>query len=189
MKPFDLKEYLKNPSIKLITRNHCPVRIICTDRLDNHDANIVALIHSMDPEMDIEYTQCYTEDGMYLPSKEQHPNDLFFVDESDYNDGWVNLYKIGKEPIFAERTVFPTKERALQFRIGRCYLTTAHINFRNEVEVQYDSKNCRWIHMYNIKDKRYTDGYVYLTKEQAENSESVQGIENKVVMIKWEEQL
>lgn len=189
MKPFDLKEYLKNPSIKLITRNHCPVRIICTDRLDNHDANIVALIHSMDPEMDIEYTQCYTEDGMYLPNKEPHPSDLFFATESDYTDGWVNLYKIGKEPIFTKGTVFPTKEMAFHFRLGRCYLATAKINLRNEVEEQHDSKNCRWIHMYNIGDKRYTDGYVYLTKEQAENSESVQGIENKVVMIKWEEQL
>lgn len=187
MRPFNLEEYLKNPSIKIITRNHCPVRIICTNRLDNHDNNIVALIHSMDPEMDIEYTQYYPEDGMYLPTKEPHPSDLFFATESDYTDGWINLYKIGKEPIFAERTVFPTKELALHFKVGRCYLTTAKINSKDEVEDQNDSKKYGWIHMYNIGDKRYTDGYVYLTKEHVENSESVQGIENKVVMIEWEE--
>lgn len=188
MKPFDLKEYLKNPSIKFITRNHCPARIICTDRLDNHNANIVALIHSMDPEMDIEYTQYYTDDGMYLPSKEQHPSDLFFVTEFDHTEWWINLYKIGKEPIFTECAVFPTKEIAFQFRIGRCYLTTIKVDLSNDIKVHHDSKNYGWIRIYNLGNKRYTDGYVYLTKEQAENSESIhEGVDNRVAMIEWEE--
>ena len=32
MKPFNLEEYLKNPSRKVVTRDGRPVRIICTDR-------------------------------------------------------------------------------------------------------------------------------------------------------------
>ena len=83
MRPFNLEEYLKNPSIKIITRNHCPVRIICTNRLDNHDNNIVALIHSMDPEMDIEYTQYYPEDGMYLPAKYEFKKKVIPVEEDN----------------------------------------------------------------------------------------------------------
>lgn len=32
MKPFSLKEYLKNPNKKVVTRDREEVRIICTDR-------------------------------------------------------------------------------------------------------------------------------------------------------------
>ena len=31
MKPFNLEEYLENPSRKVVMRNGTPVRIICTD--------------------------------------------------------------------------------------------------------------------------------------------------------------
>lgn len=34
MRPFNLKEYLANPSRKVITRGGKPVRIICTDFKD-----------------------------------------------------------------------------------------------------------------------------------------------------------
>ena len=43
MKQFNLEEYLKNPSKKIVTRDGSPVRIICTDRKDL-DAPIVALV-------------------------------------------------------------------------------------------------------------------------------------------------
>lgn len=186
MRQFNLQEYLKTPSIKIITRNHCPARIICTDKIDNHNANIVALIHSMDPEMDYEYTEYYTEDGMYLPNKEPHPRDLFFVTESDYTEWWINLYKVGKQ-LFTECAVFPTKEQALQFRTGRCYLTTVKVDFNNKVKIHHDSKNYGWVRIYEIGDKRRTDGYIHMSKEQAENSYSIQGIDSNVAMIEWEE--
>ena len=35
MKKFNLKEYLKNPSVKIVTRDGKPARIICTNKQNN----------------------------------------------------------------------------------------------------------------------------------------------------------
>lgn len=43
MKPFNLEEYLKNPSRKVVTRDGRNVRIICTD-FDNPDYPVVGEI-------------------------------------------------------------------------------------------------------------------------------------------------
>ena len=51
MKPFNLEEYLKNPSLKIVTREGKDARIICTDAKGKY------VIHT------------------------QHPDDLFFASE------------------------------------------------------------------------------------------------------------
>lgn len=43
MKPFNLEEYLANPSKKIVTKEGKPARIICTDRRDLYFP-IVALV-------------------------------------------------------------------------------------------------------------------------------------------------
>ena len=43
MKQFNLDEYLKNPSRKVVTRDGKNVRIVCTDKKGN-DYPVVALI-------------------------------------------------------------------------------------------------------------------------------------------------
>ena len=83
MKPFNLEEYLKNPKMKVITRDGHPVRIICTDH-DNISYPIVGAIKGYD------FPFCFGEDGYVAGSKCNDANDLFFA--STKHEGWVNLY-------------------------------------------------------------------------------------------------
>ena len=61
MKPFNLDEYLKNPSRKVVTRDGLNARIICTDRKDLKFP-IVALIETKSGG---EFLQYYTKNGTY----------------------------------------------------------------------------------------------------------------------------
>ena len=75
MKEFNLNEYLKDPSQKVITRDGKNVRIICTDA--NNDFPIIALVYCSDNKEDI----CtYHKNGHTLNTYES-PNDLFFASE------------------------------------------------------------------------------------------------------------
>lgn len=76
MKPFNLEEYLANPSRKLITRDGCEARIICTNR-KSEKYPIVALITT---ENKIELIGAFAEDGRFMVCIER-PFDLFFDDE------------------------------------------------------------------------------------------------------------
>ena len=80
MKPFNLEEYLKNPSKKVVTRDGQAVKIYCTDYIDEP---IIAKI-----EGDV-FSRSFREDGRYL-SYEETDYDLFFAPEK--HEGWVNIY-------------------------------------------------------------------------------------------------
>lgn len=54
MRPFNLEEYLKDPSQKLITQNGCSVRILCTDK-EGNGYPIVALVKDDIGEFYISY--------------------------------------------------------------------------------------------------------------------------------------
>lgn len=75
MRPFNLEEYLKDPSRKVVTRVGSKVRIICTDRLSEWYP-VCALINE-DRE---EYYCSYTIDGKRLLDSDRS-SDLFFADE------------------------------------------------------------------------------------------------------------
>ena len=84
MKEFNLTEYLKNPSQKVVTRDGRAVRIICTD------IPIVALIY--DEEKQKESIECFFENGKYLSfDANDSPLDLFFAPVKQ--EGWINLFK------------------------------------------------------------------------------------------------
>ena len=85
MKQFNLEEYLANPSKKVVTRDGCPVRIICTDRR-NIEYPIVALIEDKSEES----VYIYTKNGKIIPN-DLNDWDLFFAPEK--HEGWVNVYK------------------------------------------------------------------------------------------------
>ena len=89
MKAFNLKEYLKDPSRKVVTRDGRPVRIICTDRKGLDVKPIVALITL--PNCD-EIVKCFWDNGIETAGSEDK-NDLFFVPTK--HEGWMNLYKKG----------------------------------------------------------------------------------------------
>ena len=85
MKPFNLKEYLKNPSRKVVTRDGRNVkRILCTDARNIYP--VAALVESHDGIRDNVFQ--YTKDGGYF-AYEDTDADLFFTTEK--YEGWINI--------------------------------------------------------------------------------------------------
>ena len=85
MKEFNLTEYLKNPSKKVVTRDGREVRIICTDMKSYDDYKIVTLVKKNDGK---EVLLCYRKSGRASYSPDF---DLFFAPVK--KEGWVNIYK------------------------------------------------------------------------------------------------
>ena len=82
MKPFNLDEYLANPSRKMVTRDGRNVTIHCT----NYNSNfpIIAEIegtHSSDS---------FNKEGKFYQISNSE-NDLFFAPEK--HEGWVTIYR------------------------------------------------------------------------------------------------
>ena len=87
MKQFNLEEYLKNPSRKVVTRDGRKVkRILCTDAMGPYP--IVALIERRDGAMDNAHQ--YKKDGRHFSSGTDD-SDLFFAPEK--HEGWVRVYR------------------------------------------------------------------------------------------------
>ena len=105
MKRFNLEEYLKNPSKKVVTRMGRKVRIICTDREDSIYP-VVALVKDDKRESDI--LVAYTKDGIPAEYNEVYYT-LFFAPEK--HEGWINLYKMNSI-ISPGPRAYDTKEEA-----------------------------------------------------------------------------
>ena len=91
MKAFNLKEYLKNPERKVVTRDGRGVRIRCTDRR-GCDCPIVALVETSTRKS--ENILSYREDGKWSPvggPSVESNLDLFFAPEKQ--EGWINIYR------------------------------------------------------------------------------------------------
>ena len=86
MKEFNLDEFKKNPSQKVVTRDGRSVRIICTDA--KGDEPIIALVYNNIREEENVYT--YNRDG-YFYNNNDSCLDLLFA--SIKRKGWVNIYK------------------------------------------------------------------------------------------------
>ena len=89
MKQFNLDEYLKDPSKKVITRDGRVVtRILCTDAKGNYP--IVALVESHDSAVENSFS--YTNNGKIYSENMDSCGDLFF-DVPKHREGWVNIYR------------------------------------------------------------------------------------------------
>ena len=82
MKQFNLNEYLKDPSKKVITRDGRAVKIHCTNF--NSVQPIIAEIEGHN------FSQSFTRDGKYCIDDRNLPYDLFFASEK--KEGWLNIY-------------------------------------------------------------------------------------------------
>ena len=82
MEPFNLKEYLKNPSRKIMTRDGNSVKILCTNFCGSKP--VIAEIQ------DLGFSSSFTTDGRYF-DQGGSMNDLFFAPEK--KEGWANIYK------------------------------------------------------------------------------------------------
>ena len=124
MKPFNLEEYLKNPSKKVVTRDRKAVKILCT----NYESRqpIIAEIEGHD------YSQSFTKDGRYYIDNRNSPYDLFFASEK--HEGWINIFR-GKESPFTGNIIFASKEEAEESGRHCCgftkdlYMTSAKIEW------------------------------------------------------------
>ena len=114
MKQFNLEEYLKNPSKKVVTGDGRNVRIICTDsKIRNYP--IIALVE--EPSR-FENLFSYTEGGQMVSYEPLKKYDLFFAPEK--HEGWVNIYKAGVEretlgclqTRYVGSSIWPTEEAA-----------------------------------------------------------------------------
>lgn len=83
MKQFNLEEYLKNPSKKVVTRDGKPVKIYCTNFAS--DQPIIATIG------DEEYSYSFSKDGRFISGMYKSCHDLFFAPEK--YEGWLNVYR------------------------------------------------------------------------------------------------
>lgn len=103
MKKFNLEEYLKNPSKKVVTRDGKSVRIVCTD-FNNESYPIIGEAQGVTNPL------IFTKEGSFYRCNCDSSNyDLFFAPEK--HEGWVNVYRIGG---LGCRCIFDSEEKARQ---------------------------------------------------------------------------
>ena len=124
MKEFNLEEYLKNPSQKVVTRDGREVRIICTDA--KNEEPIIALVYNNIRDEENVYT--YNRDGYFYKDNDSCL-DLFFATVK--KEGWVNLYKGIIESYLPSvgQKVYKSKEEAIRNKCSNRYFTTLKIEW------------------------------------------------------------
>ena len=116
MKPFNLEEYLKNPTRKVITKGGSPVKIHCTNYTKNQF--IIAEIEGTN------LSETFDKDGKWLSLAESE-KDLFFAPEK--YKGWINVYEEGTNR-YLDGCICSTEEEAKRIR-GCGYITTIKIEW------------------------------------------------------------
>ena len=98
MKQFNIEEYLKNPSRKVITRDGRNVTIHCTNFAGERP--IIAEIEGLNISI------AFTNDGRF-----DYIGDLFFAPEK--YEGWVNIYRylINNDP-YCNNVIYASEEEA-----------------------------------------------------------------------------
>ena len=126
MKPFNLEEYLANPSRKIVTRDGRKVRIICTDAKGVFP--IIALVERCDATFGtVEEPITYTKGGDYYSGKE-HIFDLFFAPEK--HEGWVHLYRTETSSQYVTSNLYNSEEKAIEIgRTSENYIATTKIEW------------------------------------------------------------
>ena len=120
MKQFNLEEYLKNPSRKIVTRDGRNARIVCTDRKGFN--SILALVTRHDSITEDIYL--YTKNGE-LSEGNSTKSSLFFA--SKKYEGWVNIYHMGDRMWCGN--IFRTEDSAKKCSNLESYSTTIKIEW------------------------------------------------------------
>ena len=125
MKQFNLDEYLKNPSRKVVTRDGREVkRILCTDVKSKYP--IVVVIDNRDGNT--ERAISLTKDGKFFDGSSDN-KDIFFAPEK--HEGWVNIFvdAVGN-PSITDLRIFTSKEDAeKEGKNKKWYIKTAKIEW------------------------------------------------------------
>ena len=124
MEKFNLEEYLKNPSRKVVTRDGRGVRVICTD-MKSTTYPVVALIESCGSGYEQLFT--FSKNGEYAVN-ESSRSDLFFAPET--HEGWINVYRYSDGGHAYAGAVYDSKEDAEKRKvIDENYVTTIKIEW------------------------------------------------------------
>ena len=120
MKQFNVEEYLKNPSRKVVTRDGRKVKIHCTNY--TRAQNIIAQIEGSD------YSASFHKDGTFI-NGEEFDCDLFFAPEK--HEGWINIFKSSNDLAFlGQSRIFASKEDAKKDgKDCECYVATVKIEW------------------------------------------------------------
>ena len=120
MKQFNLEEYLKNPSRKVVTRDGKNVTIHCT----NFDgfSPVIAQTEGFCVSL------AFHKDGKYFTIKDSD-FDLFFAPEK--HEGWINIFKSSNDLAFlGQSRIFASKEDAKKDgKDCECYVATIKIEW------------------------------------------------------------
>ena len=121
MEKFNLEKYLANPSRKVVTRDGCPVRILCTDK-KSYNEQIVGLIMG---DNGMEFISTWTQQGKSFFNSDT-PNDLFFASEK--HEGWVNVSR--EEYGYEGGLIYDSKEDAEKIaKVNKCCVATIKIEW------------------------------------------------------------
>ena len=115
MKEFNLDEYLKDPSQKVITRDGRQVRIICTDA--KGDEPIVALLYNNIREEENVYT--YNREGIFDQATASCLAFFFFP---TLPHGWWNVYKDDNTRYIGD--IYPSEKEAKENKGDDLYYVT-----------------------------------------------------------------
>ena len=124
MKEFNLDEYLKDPSQKVITKDGKAVRIICTDAKQEYP--IIGLL-SLDDKS--ETTVYYKKNGRWLADNQDYW-DLFFAPIK--REGWVNIYNFEENRI-GTGDVYLNKEEAIKNIRDKKYIATVKVEWEEDL--------------------------------------------------------
>ena len=124
MKPFNLKEYLKNPSKRVVTREGFPATIVSTIWCQSEYPVIAELEWSCNNK---KQSYAFTVDGRYITSSED-PRDLFFAPEK--KEGWINIFVDFNDDNYPGIRIFKSKEEAEEYgKKWSGYITTIKIEW------------------------------------------------------------
>ena len=123
MKQFSLEEYLKNPSMKVVTRNGDAVKIQCIN-FDDDEYPIIARVAGTS------FSTPFTKDGKFIKSNKDTKYDLFFAPEKEKHEGWVNVYKeFESNTNYMGRICNSEEEAKKKTDINGIYLATVKIEW------------------------------------------------------------
>lgn len=116
MKQFDLEEFKKDASRRVVTRDGRSVRIVCTDV--KNEFPIIALIINDSKEVLMDYNN----NGKVF-SDETSDLDLFFA--PNIKKGWINIFKDNTET-YTSISIYQTKDEAEEVGKKSNYYISTH---------------------------------------------------------------
>ena len=121
MKQFNLEEYLKNPTRKIVTRDGRNVKILCTNYYLGNQC-VIAEIE------DIDRSFSFNRYGVQYGTTGDSPLNLFFAPEK--HKGWVNIFKTNNFYHTEDDLVYNSeKEAEIQGENYMSYIDTIKIEW------------------------------------------------------------